>query len=89
MIRRPVLIRNKLGLHARASAKLVQTALAFSAHIVLSREGKTANAKGMLDVMMLAASQGTELWLEADGDDAVAALDALEALIDRYFDEGE
>ncbi len=89
MIRRPVLISNKLGLHARASAKLVQTAAQFAAQIQLVRDKKRVNAKGILDVMMLAASQGTELWLEVDGEDEELAALAIEDLINRKFDEGE
>lgn len=88
-MQRTLLIINKLGLHARAAAKLVSTASAFSSQITLDKAGQTADAKSIMAVMMLAASKGTELTLHAEGADAEAALDALEQLINNRFDEPE
>jgi len=82
-------IVNKLGLHARASAKLTQTASRFPADIWLSRNGRRVNAKSIMGVMMLAAGQGSRITVETDGDEAQAALQALLALIADRFGEGE
>ncbi|MEW5862874.1 MAG: HPr family phosphocarrier protein [Pseudomonadota bacterium] len=82
-------IVNKLGLHARASAKLTQTAGNFSSEIWLSRNGRRVNAKSIMGVMMLAAGQGTRLTIEAQGPDAEAAIAALAKLIAERFGEGE
>ena len=89
MIRRSVTIINKLGLHARAAAKLVAHASQFSCEVRLVKNTTEVNGKSILGVMMLAAAKGTELELVADGDDEVLALDALEELIGRRFDELE
>jgi phosphotransferase system HPr (HPr) family protein len=89
MIRRPVTIINKLGLHARAAAKLVALAGQFGCDIKLLKNSTEVNGKSILGVMMLAAAKGTELELIADGGDEVPALDALEELIGRRFDEAE
>ncbi|MBL3554983.1 MULTISPECIES: HPr family phosphocarrier protein [Marinobacter] len=89
MIRRPITIINKLGLHARAAAKLVATASEFESSIHLSRNDRKVDAKSIMPVMMLAASQGTEIELIADGPDESEAIDALASLIDDYFGEGE
>lgn len=89
MIRRSVIIINKLGLHARAAAKLVALASQFSCEIRLVKSTTEVNGKSILGVMMLAAAKSTELELVADGEDEVLALDALEELIGRRFDEGE
>jgi len=89
MIRRPVTIINKLGLHARAAAKLVGLASQFDCEIKLLRGVTEVNGKSILGVMMLAAAKGTELELIADGEDEVLALDALVALIGGRFDEIE
>jgi phosphocarrier protein len=89
MIRRPVTIINKLGLHARAAAKLVAKASEFESSVHLSRNDRRVDAKSIMPVMMLAASQGTEVELIADGPDEAEAIDALEALINNYFGEGE
>jgi len=86
---REVTIVNKLGLHARAAAKLVTAASGFGAEIKLKRNDREVNGKSIVGVMMLAASQGTTIELVADGDDAVAALDALEQLISDRFGEAE
>jgi phosphocarrier protein len=85
----PAEIVNKLGLHARASAKLTQLAGAFQCDIWLSRSGRRVNAKSIMGVMMLAAGKGTTVVIEADGTDADAAIDALLKLIRDKFGEGE
>ena len=82
-------IVNKLGLHARASAKLTQAASGFAADVWLSRGGRRVNAKSIMGVMMLAAGKGALITIEADGEDAAAALAALQKLIAGKFDEGE
>ncbi|MCR8913641.1 HPr family phosphocarrier protein [Marinobacter panjinensis] len=89
MIRRPITIINKLGLHARAAAKLVATASDFESSVQISRNDRKVDAKSIMPVMMLAASQGTEVELIADGPDESEAIEALSALIDDYFGEGE
>ncbi|PPK52971.1 HPr family phosphocarrier protein [Marinobacter persicus] len=89
MLCRPVTIINKLGLHARATAKLVATASEFDSSVQLRGKGREVDAKNIMQVMMLAASQGTEVELVADGPDEEEAIDALVALIDDYFGEGE
>ena len=89
MVRAEVEIVNKLGLHARASAKLTQVASGFRADVWLSRNGRRVNAKSIMGVMMLAAGKGTLVIIEADGEDADAALAALKKLIADRFDEGE
>jgi phosphocarrier protein len=89
MLSLQVEIVNKLGLHARASAKLTQVASGFSSEVWLSRSGRRVNAKSIMGVMMLAAGQGTLILIEADGEDAQAALAALARLIADRFDEGE
>jgi len=87
--RRRVAIVNKLGLHARAAAKLVAEAGLFSAEVHLLKGEARVNAKSILGVMMLAAAKGSELEIEAEGTDAAEAVSALEALIARRFDEDE
>jgi phosphocarrier protein HPr len=82
-------IQNKLGLHARASAKLTQTASRFASDVWMSRNGRRVNAKSIMGVMMLAASKGSRVELEATGNDADAALAALASLINDKFGEGE
>ena len=82
-------IVNKLGLHARASAKLTQLAGGFESEIWLSRSGRRVNAKSIMGVMMLAAGKGASVTVEAEGEDADAALAALRALIADRFGEGE
>ena len=89
MIRRPVTIINKLGLHARATAKLVATASAHDSSIRLHGKGREVDAKNIMQVMMLAASQGTELEIVAEGPDEQEAVEALVELINDYFGEGE
>ena len=82
-------IVNKLGLHARASAKLTQLASGFRSEIHLSRNGRRVNAKSIMGVMMLAAGKGSSVCVEADGEDAEAALAAIGALIADKFEESE
>lgn len=89
MIRRPITIINKLGLHARATAKLVATASEFDSTVRINGKGRDVDAKNIMQVMMLAASQGTDVELVADGPDEEAAIEALTALINDYFGEGE
>ena len=89
MIRVSVTISNKLGLHARASAKLTKTAGAFRSNVHISRGDRRVNAKSIMGVMMLAAGLGAEVELDAEGDDEQAAITALVALIDDKFGEGE
>jgi len=89
MIRRPITIINKLGLHARATAKLVATASEFDSSVRISGKGRDVDAKNIMQVMMLAASQGTDVELIIDGPDEEAAVEALTALINDYFGEGE
>lgn len=84
-----VIIENKLGLHARASAKFVKLASGFESNITLSREGQTVNAKSIMGIMMLAAGKGTRLTLCTDGADENQAIKSLVALIDDYFGETE
>ena len=89
MICRPITIINKLGLHARAANKLVSTAGDFQSDIRVKGHGREVNAKSIIPVMMLAASQGTEVELIVDGPDEQDAVEALTALINDYFGEGE
>ena len=89
MIKQDIEIINKLGLHARASAKLTQTAGQFSADVFISKAGKRVNAKSIMGVMMLAAGKGTKIELEASGADETAAMAAVVALINDKFGEGE
>jgi phosphocarrier protein HPr len=89
MVRRTITIVNKLGLHARAAAKLVATASKYESALHIIRNGKQVDAKSIMPVMMLAASQGVDVELVAEGDDEAEAIDALAALIEDYFGEGE
>ena len=89
MITKKVEIINKLGLHARAASKFVKLASRFESHILLRKGEREANGKSIMGVMMLAASQGTELELAVDGNDEEEAMTALEALIADRFGEGE
>jgi phosphocarrier protein HPr len=89
MIKSSILISNKLGLHARASAKLTKLAGSFGSDVHLSRNGRRVNAKSIMGVMMLAAGLGSEIEIEVDGPDEAAAMDALRALIEAKFGEGE
>jgi phosphocarrier protein HPr len=82
-------IVNKLGLHARASAKLTQVASRFGAEVWLSRDGRRVNAKSIMGVMMLAAGPGSRLVIETEGDDAERAMGAILELIAGKFGEEE
>ena len=82
-------IVNKLGLHARASAKLTQLAGQFQSNVWLTRNGKRVNAKSIMGVMMLAAAKGSKIMIETDGADEDAAMKAIVSLIANYFEEGE
>lgn len=82
-----VIVLNKLGLHARPSARLTQVATSYKAEVFLTRKGRRINAKSIMGVMMLAASQGSELLLEVDGPDEQEAFTTLEALFESGFDE--
>ena len=87
MLQRELEIVNRLGLHARASVKLTQTAGRFTSEIWLSRNGKRVNAKSIMGVMMLAASRGTTVLLEVDGADESSALETLTELVAARFGE--
>ena len=89
MVEKQLTIINKLGLHARATAKLIGVSSNFTSRIQLIRDGRAVDAKSIMSVMMLAASKGTVLTVTADGEDEEAALAALENLINDYFGEGE
>jgi phosphocarrier protein len=89
MLQREAEIINKLGLHARASAKLTQVAGRFQAHVWVSRSGRRVNAKSIMGVMMLAAAMGSKVMVETDGPDEQQAMDAVTGLIAARFEEGE
>ena len=89
MPRTTIQISNKLGLHARASAKLSKLAGSFACEIHLSRNARRVNAKSIMGVMMLAAGLGSEVEIDTEGADADAALQALVALFDDKFGEGQ
>lgn len=88
MQQREVEIVNKLGLHARASAKLTQLAAKYQSDVHIARSGRRVNAKSIMGVMMLAAGKGAKVTLETDGPDEVEAMNALCALVRDYFGEG-
>jgi len=83
----PVVIPNRLGLHARAAAKLVNAASGFSSQVYLERNGNRINGKSIMGVMMLAASQGSKITIITEGNDEGPALDALLALVEDGFGE--
>lgn len=89
MLQQDVQIINKLGLHARASAKLTQLASRFPCEVWMSRAGRRVNAKSIMGVMMLAAAKGSTITIETNGENEQAALDAIVALVNDYFGEGE
>ena len=89
MIRTTVIISNKLGLHARASAKLTKLAGSFACEVFMTRNARRVNAKSIMGVMMLAAGLGSEVEIETEGADEQAAMDAIRALIDDKFGEGQ
>ena len=89
MQERRVKITNRLGLHARAAARLVRRASQFNSSVELTREdtGETADGKSILSVLLLAAARGTSLIIKSEGDDELRAVDALAELVDQKFDE--
>lgn len=87
MIEREAEIVNRLGLHARAAAKLVHTAGNFQSRVTVAREGEEVDAKSILGVLLLAACQGTTVTIRCDGKDEQAAMDAVTTLIANRFDE--
>lgn len=87
MLERELVIGNQLGLHARATAKLVQTLSAFRCNATLAARGREVNAKSIMGVMLLAAGYGTPVVLRVDGEDEAAALAAVTDLFERRFDE--
>ena len=89
MIKTSITISNKLGLHARASAKLTKLAGGFESEISISRNDRRVNAQSIMGVMMLAAGIGSVVEIEIDGPDEQAAIDALTALINDKFGEGQ
>jgi len=84
-----VTIVNKLGLHARAAAKFVTLASSFASTITLTRNGQQVNGKSIMGVMMLAASRGCDMTINADGNDETEAIDRLSELVAQRFGEGE
>ena len=89
MVTKQITIINRLGLHARAAAEFITEAGQYSSTNQLIRDAKPANGKSIMEVMMLAASQGTELTLTTEGDDEIEAANALEALVNDRFGEPE
>jgi phosphocarrier protein len=89
MIRTTLVISNKLGLHARASAKLTKLASSFQCEVFMTRNSRRVNAKSIMGIMMLAAGMGAEVELETDGEDEQQATDALTALVNDKFGEGQ
>ena len=89
MQRRELEIINKLGLHARASAKLTQLAAKFESDVQVMRSGRKVNAKSIMGVMMLAAGKGSKITVEIEGADEVAAMEAIAKLVGDYFGEGQ
>lgn len=87
MLERELIVSNRLGLHARATARLVQTLAPFQCNATLSAKGREVNAKSIMGVMLLAAGTGTPVLLRVDGKDEAAAVDAIVALFERRFDE--
>ena len=87
MLERELTISNRLGLHARASAKLVQVLAPFRCNATLAAKGREVNAKSIMGVMLLAAGQGTPVIVRIDGEDEAAAMDAVASLFERRFDE--
>ncbi|WP_313397815.1 HPr family phosphocarrier protein [Stenotrophomonas sp.] len=87
MLEKELMVSNRLGLHARATAKLVQVLSGFRANATLVAKGREVNAKSIMGVMLLAAAQGTPVTVRVDGEDEAAALEAVTALFERRFDE--
>ena len=89
MIERDIEIKNKLGLHARAAAKLVHTAARFKSDIKIRKGDEEVDGKSILGILLLAAGRGSVITMKANGTDETDAVQAIEALIDARFDEGE
>ena len=89
MIKREIKVVNKLGLHARASAKLTQEASKYKSEVWIARNGRRVNAKSIMGVMMLAAGLGSTVELETAGEDEAVAIDAIEKLFADKFGEGQ
>ncbi len=87
MLEETVVLRNRLGLHARAAAKLVHTASAYASKITLTKNGDEVDSKSILGLLLLAAGKGTPLKLRVEGADEEEAFEAVKSLIDRRFDE--
>lgn len=87
MIQRELVIQNKLGLHARAAAKFVQCASRFDSEVTLRKDGTEVNGKSIMGVLLLAAPKGSRIQVIVEGPDEEEALAALQALVDRRFDE--
>ncbi len=87
MLDRELTVSNRLGLHARATAKLVQVLSGFRCNATLSAKGREVNAKSIMGVMLLAAGQGTVVTVRVDGEDEAQAMEAVAALFERRFDE--
>ncbi|KAF1718522.1 phosphocarrier protein HPr [Pseudoxanthomonas yeongjuensis] len=87
MLERELTVSNRLGLHARATAKLVQVLSAYRCNATLSAKGREVNAKSIMGVMLLAAGQGTPVTVRVDGEGEAEALEAVAALFERRFDE--
>ena len=87
MLERELTVSNRLGLHARATAKLVQVLSAYRCNATLSAKGREVNAKSIMGVMLLAAGQGTVVTVRVDGEDEAQAIEAVAALFERRFDE--
>jgi phosphocarrier protein len=89
VIERELAIRNRLGLHARAAAKFVQTASRFKSAVKVRKNGEEVDGKSILGILLLAASQGTRITVMVSGEDEADALAAVADLVSRSFDEGE
>ncbi|RXR08631.1 HPr family phosphocarrier protein [Pseudoxanthomonas composti] len=87
MLERELVVSNKLGLHARATAKLVQILAPFRCNVTIAAKGREVNAKSIMGVMLLAAAQGTPVTVRIHGEDEVAAMEAVAGLFERRFDE--
>jgi len=87
MLERELIIGNRLGLHARATAKLVQLLAGYRCNATLGAKGREVNAKSIMGVMLLAAGQGTPVAVRLDGEDEAAAMEAVASLFERRFDE--
>ncbi len=87
LVVKEVVVLNKLGIHARPAAMFVKAANAFASKIFVEKDGETVNGKSIMGLMMLAAGPGSKIRMQADGLDAPQAINALEALVKRKFDE--